>query len=74
MTTAADDSYARELELKERRARWDREHAARKEQERMANARAELEREKDFYRTQYMKRVSTRRTSTVTTGPASCAT
>ncbi len=43
MTTGADDSYAREQELKEQRARWEQQRKARKEQEERDQKRAELE-------------------------------
>ncbi|MDP8951779.1 MAG: hypothetical protein M3N18_06020 [Actinomycetota bacterium] len=42
-------------ELQQKRERYDRELAARQESERISAARAELEREKDFQRRQYME-------------------
>ncbi len=42
MTTGADDSYAREQELKEQRARWEQQRKARKEQEEREAKQAEL--------------------------------
>jgi hypothetical protein len=45
-TWTLDERVAHERELAERRKAWDQEHARKKEQERLQNARDELAREK----------------------------